>query len=427
VLRWTSFWTLLARDPDYASFDYADRLAALERVDGRPALEHLHPPFQGGGFDGALDLGPLAGRLAERRPELGAGTGAALDAALDWLARHQEEDGSWSPGGFWMRCASEPRCEGPGSYGLDVGVSALALLAFLGNGDTTVAGPHQRQVQRGIVWLLGEQDADSGRFGRSSGPSQVYEHAIATLAIGEAAAFSGHRVLRDAARRGIAVIQAARNPQAAWRYGFAPDGSDDTSVTAWMVQALDAGRRVGLEVDEQCFQGALSWLDEATQPENGRCGYDATGTLSARVSGSNDQYPPENGEALTGAALFLRSLIGQRAESTPLLEQHAELLLQKLPEWNPEGLTCDMYYWYYGSMGLRQLGGSSFAAWADALAPAALGGQRQDGDAAGSWDPVGPWGFSGGRVYATAMMALCLEAPYRFAPPAEAQGSTKKR
>jgi hypothetical protein len=36
--------------------------------------------------------------------------------------------------------------------------------------------------------------------------------------------------------------------------------------------------------------------------------------------------------------------------------------------------------------------------------------QRQDGDEKGSWDPGAcPWGSVGGRVYSTALMALCLE------------------
>ena len=45
---------------------------------------------------------------------------------------------------------------------------------------------------------------------------------------------------------------------------------------------------------------------------------------------------------------------------------------------------------------------------------AVLESQRKDGDAKGSWDPVGPWGYSGGRVYSTALMTMCLEIVYRY-------------
>ena len=44
----------------------------------------------------------------------------------------------------------------------------------------------------------------------------------------------------------------------------------------------------------------------------------------------------------------------------------------------------------------------------DAVRTAALAGQVRAGEERGSWDPVGPWGYAGGRVYATAMMCLAL-------------------
>ena len=45
---------------------------------------------------------------------------------------------------------------------------------------------------------------------------------------------------------------------------------------------------------------------------------------------------------------------------------------------------------------------------------AILPNQRKDGDFKGSWDPDGAWGFSGGRVYSTAMMTLSLQVYYRY-------------
>ena len=41
--------------------------------------------------------------------------------------------------------------------------------------------------------------------------------------------------------------------------------------------------------------------------------------------------------------------------------------------------------------------------------------QRKDGDQRGSWDPIGPWGREGGRVYSTATMVMCMEVYYRYA------------
>ena len=39
---------------------------------------------------------------------------------------------------------------------------------------------------------------------------------------------------------------------------------------------------------------------------------------------------------------------------------------------------------------------------------------RNSGAKTGSWDPVGPWGPDGGRVYSTATMVMCLEVYYRY-------------
>jgi hypothetical protein len=42
--------------------------------------------------------------------------------------------------------------------------------------------------------------------------------------------------------------------------------------------------------------------------------------------------------------------------------------------------------------------------------------QIEDGPNAGSWDPDMEWGGYGGRVYSTALAAMCLEVYYRYAP-----------
>jgi hypothetical protein len=45
-----------------------------------------------------------------------------------------------------------------------------------------------------------------------------------------------------------------------------------------------------------------------------------------------------------------------------------------------------------------------------------LESQLADGPDAGSWPPSCIWGGYGGRVYSTALGALCLEVYYRYAP-----------
>jgi hypothetical protein len=68
-----------------------------------------------------------------------------------------------------------------------------------------------------------------------------------------------------------------------------------------------------------------------------------------------------------------------------------------------------MYFWRWGSAAMFQMGGKRhWPSWQEAMKKAALESQRQDGSSIGSWDPSGPWGFAGGRVYSTAMMVSAL-------------------
>ncbi len=88
------------------------------------------------------------------------------------------------------------------------------------------------------------------------------------------------------------------------------------------------------------------------------------------------------------------------------------------PRWDPNDGSIDFCYWYFGTLALREIGGDAWTKWQRALLDAVLPNQRTDGepcDVLGSWDPIDAWGDEGGRVYATAMLALTLEAPYRYA------------
>ena len=87
--------------------------------------------------------------------------------------------------------------------------------------------------------------------------------------------------------------------------------------------------------------------------------------------------------------------------------------MKTLPKWDENG-GCDMYYWYYGTYAMFQMGGTGWKKWNSAMKEAVLAHQQSDADEKGSWDPVGPWGYSGGRIYSTALMTLCIEVYFRY-------------
>ena len=117
---------------------------------------------------------------------------------------------------------------------------------------------------------------------------------------------------------------------------------------------------------------------------------------------------------MTGVGLLTRTFLGQTPDEFPVMKTHGDLMLRSLPEWDVKGKTIDMYYWYYATYAMYQLGGEHWRKWKKAMQTAILPNQRKDGDYDGSWDPVGPWGYQGGRVYSTATMVLTLEVFYRY-------------
>ena len=412
-------------EPVLQDSEIVDEVTETDSSEGDPDFLS-DTPFDSNNLNDVIGIGggaggKFGGRMkggGRGRKGGGRGTEQALVDGLEWLKAHQSPDGSWDSDGYDANCGKinpSSTCDGLGQAANDVGMTGLALLAFLGDGNTTSDGEYSDVVKRGINWLKKQQDPDTGLLGEKIGHAYVYNHGIATLALCEAYYFSKSPLLRKNTQSALNYISTARNPYSAWRYDVPPIGENDTSVTGWMVFALKSGEDAGLTIDEEAYTGALSWIDEVTDQANGRVGYDSLGSASSRIERKNDHFPTDKGEAMTAVGLLSRIFMGQTPEEFPIMEKHADLMVRKLPEWDPDGFGCDMYYWYYGSYAVYQMGGSHWTAWKKAMEKAVVNSQRKDGDEKGSWDPIGPWGFSGGRVYSTALMTLCLEVYFRYA------------
>jgi hypothetical protein len=243
----------------------------------------------------------------------------------------------------------------------------------------------------------------------------------------EAYGMSESPIYRGSAQNALDFIALARNPYFAWRYGVKP-GDNDTSVTGWMAMPLRSallvnaaatarGKAPPLVVDEDAFEGVRAWLDKMTDPDYGRVGYLQRGSGSARPTELLDRFPSNRTEALTALGILLRVQAGEDPRRSDVIRKGVELCTDLLPRWEPADGSIDMLYWHYGTLALFQVGGEPWRAWNAALLRAVLGSQRRDTDPCGykgSWDPIGPWGIDGGRVYSTALLALCLEVPHRY-------------
>ncbi len=335
----------------------------------------------------------------------------AVRKALEWLQKHQSSDGRWDCAAFDGCCKGSTKCTGPGTTDYNVGVSALAMLAYLAHGETSGSGPYADTVRRGLSWLKGQQSSD-GCVGPKNIEKHPYNHTIATMALAEAVAM-GEYNYKDAAQKAVNYLLACQNTKekgGGWRYhnynipGTASDenGNNDTSVTGWALMALKSARVAELTVPDDAFERASLWLDSIYEAREykGVFGYlrKANGSL-----GLVHQSP----YTTTSVGVLVRLLMGQNKG----VNEGTATLLEKTPDWkNP-----NLYYWYYATLALFQVGGDSWTQWNKPMKDSLCQNQETKGCQDGSWDPAqDTWGDQGGRVYTTAMGALCLEVYYRY-------------
>jgi hypothetical protein len=133
----------------------------------------------------------------------------AVDDGLDWIARHQRADGSWSLN-FQGQCQSSG-CPVQNAIESDTAATGLALLPMLGAGHIhTVKSRYQGHVRMALEWLVAHQDSSGDLFIGGGRNAHMYSHAIATMALCEAGGISGDPALRRPAQRAIDFILAAQ-------------------------------------------------------------------------------------------------------------------------------------------------------------------------------------------------------------------------
>lgn len=347
-------------------------------------------------------LGLIAGQGGNAKTE------AAVESALRWLAAAQARDGRWDAvahgGGQEELVLGQNR--GGAGRGADTGVTALALLAFLGAGHSHVQGEYQDNVRRGLDFLLRSQATDGSIFGDATLYAQMYCHSMATFALAEAEAVTRDRRLEAAVTKAVNFSLAAQNTTTGgWRYR--PGDTGDTSQLGWQIMALASAERAGIKVPEQTWDRVERFLR----------------TVRRGTNGGLASYRPDSpvSTSMTAEALYCR-LILEQTNGLNLAESAATEATTQLLGLPPTDERVNLYYWYYATLALHHRQNSSDAAkaawrtWNDGMTAALTKTQSTSGDNAGSWESNTIWGGYGGRVYTTAMAAMCLEVYYRYAP-----------
>ncbi|MEM6673029.1 MAG: hypothetical protein AAF726_09295 [Planctomycetota bacterium] len=399
---WTAYWSIDAQLPPRT----------------RKAAPRVEPVVSVGdwiGTDRLDDPALRVNRAAGVRPfeTTSADAQEAIADGAHWLARSQSDDGGWDS-------VDRDQAEGIESYPFEhrVGVSSLAAAALVRAGMTPSSN---QEVAAALRFLIRCQSAKTGQI-YGTDPDQwrhllwLYDHSMATWVLAEALERDPTPRLRAAVEAAVPAILDARNAYAVWRYEMPPNGENDTSVTFWAMRALVAAERAGVQFDEGVRADTLAWVDKMTDERTARVGYVEAGSTSARMTDVNHQFPVTWSEALTAGGILLRFWCGEDPVSSAMLSRHVDLLKARPPAWKPDEKSIDYYYWLLGAEAMQRWGGPSSRLWLRALGQTLLGGQRVDGDAKGSWDPLGPWCFAGGRVYATSMATLALSAERSVRP-----------
>ena len=364
---------------------------------------------------------------------------------LAWLARHQAEDGSWSsrciaaqPGG---RCEHGDACTGPGQP-YEMAQTGLALLAFQAGGHYDFNGTEYSQVvKRGLDWIVRNQRADGSLVGSQSGPDVfhvhfMYEHGIATFALGEACAIrmdlSGepHPDYAPALVKAIEFVQQGQHHDGGWRYSPDLGEFSDTSVTGWQVLALKTAMNARVPVDAQCLKKVEGFFQKCAVGRTGQTAYTAHGDGHSM--------------AMTGVGMLVQEFLLGRRDS-PLVKAAALTLADAAEQsWGRAASPAprarvgvrgrsfvpmrpiqqpDYYLWYNCTLGMFQAGGEPWKRWNKIVPDIITGLQEHEGCARGSW-PLDHWGSQGGRIYTTSLAILTLEVYYRFANTPAGQRTT---
>lgn len=341
-------------------------------------------------------------------------TEEAIERGLMFIARVQQEDGSWRLQGLEQNSRADAQMVS------DTAATALAVLAFQGAGYNHREHKYATVVRTGLDHLLQNQKEDGDLFvpldDKSNQSVWLYSHALASLALCEAYGMTQDPALKEPAQRSLDFIIAGQHKQrGGWRY--VPGVDSDTSVTGAMLVALRSGELAGLNVPKSTYEGITKWLDQSqastSQPHLYRYNPYAADIPTQR-------HGRVASPTMTSLGLLCRLYLGWKRDD-PNVVHGANYLKEHLPALGTNtSPQRDTYYWYYATQVMWHMGGDHWKEWNDKLHKLLVDTQIKEGGYAGSWNPRLPvadrWGPHGGRLYVTALNLLSLEVQHRYLP-----------
>lgn len=301
----------------------------------------------------------------------------ALMKALDWLAAHQLEDGSWSS-------AADPRG--------DLRSTGWALLAFLSAGFTDRA-EHRfaAVVRRGFAWLEADQ-----RAGGDNGDSRVESPMVGQAA----AALASVQMLRRTRRlRHHLMATRALEGTLSWHESAAARTAD-FDTTLHMALPVIAAWWATKEAAEQ-------GLPEPLVP---------MARIETVLRGLPDRLRAPSTDAQIAARAWLLGLLEDPAHDEELGLLRASLVT-RVRGWQVPASGTDPAIWWFGSLALFQAGSASWDAFKEHMhargIESQVGGRDVD-QLSGSWAPSEGSGHGLDRTQTTSLMAFTYALLFRY-------------
>lgn len=299
-------------------------------------------------------------------------TKKATARGLEWLARNQHADGSFSDGG----------------YSHNTAITSFAMLAFMSQGHLPNQGLYGPEVAKAAKFLLASARPEDGYLVGSRG-GNMYCHGMATLALSELWGQTGDDEIKPVLKKAVNLIIGSQNREGGWRYEPLPTGAD-ISVTIMQVMALRSAKNNGLHVPDETMRKALAYIRACYQPHTGGFTYMPRGG------------PP--GFARTAAGCCVLFLTGEYTareipRSIEYLKRHFDTS------------TSHFFYGhYYAAHAMYQVGGKEWDDWHRRLTRLLLPQQNEDG----SWSHVGNRDV--GPVFQTSIAVIALSVPMHYLP-----------
>ena len=391
---------------DMQPTDVLSDLAAADRTTfSGDSIGDINLPSSGGDVNGRSE--EMRGKLLRKF----GGTAESEEAvalALKWLADHQLPDGGWN---FDHSLGGGPRSRKNVGALVEArnAATAMALLPFLGAGNTHQNGTYKDTVRRGLEFLMNRgQKATHGISYYESPRGELYSHGFVSIVFCEAYAMTKDRELGEYAQGCVRFIEWFQDKRGGgWRYQ--PQQAGDTSVVGWQVMALKSAKLSGLDVRNETWRLVSKFLDGVSIDYGAIYGY-------------TDPPAERNYAALgrTSIGLLCRMYMGWGRDKQPL-EDGVKWLSDMGPtlrsQNNPN--SVDMYYNYYATQLMKQYGNPHWDKWNNVMRDFLVKSQDTQGAEKGSWhfDSGTDHGAeAGGRLYCTAMCAMTLEVYYRYMP-----------